>query len=201
MSCILRLHSGKIGLRGWEKCYGKNKPVSSILHKDLFLFGPFGSFEETAKINPPWYVMDSFSQCIECCLQQSHPHVSELFTSVFWGFMTLAAKGVGCCGVSVGGDGTLVFELFSRRGWRGRSLGGVGLLPLFLSLYIFRVYIKTGGTQILLFSSLFGSLVLNYLVAEGCSSSAGLLPSQWPCSYFWPNSFQMWPMFEMWPMF
>ena len=121
----------KIGLRGWEKCYGKNKPVSSILHKDLFLFGPFGSFEETAKINPPWYVMDIFSQCIECCLQQSHPHVSELFTSVFWGFMTLAAKGVGCCGVSVGGDGTLVFELFSCRGWRGRSLGGVGLLPLF----------------------------------------------------------------------
>ena len=29
----------KIGLRGWEKCYGKNKPVSSILHKDLFLGG------------------------------------------------------------------------------------------------------------------------------------------------------------------
>ena len=114
---------------------GKTNQYRQFYKRSFFvwLFWPksFGSFEETAKINPPWYVMDIFSQCIECCLQQSHPHVSELFTSVFWGFMTLAAKGVGCCGVSVGGDGTLVFELFSRRGWRGRTLGGVGLLPLF----------------------------------------------------------------------
>ena len=30
--------------------------------------------------------------------------------------MTVGGKGVGCRGVSVGGDGTLLFELFSRRG-------------------------------------------------------------------------------------
>ena len=32
------------------------------------------------------------------------------------GFMAVGGKGVGCRGVSVGGDGTLLFELFSRRG-------------------------------------------------------------------------------------
>ena len=42
--------------------------------------------------------------------------LNNFFSSFFGGFMTVGGKGVGCRGVSVGGDGTLLFELFSRRG-------------------------------------------------------------------------------------
>ena len=43
----------------------------------------------------------------------------------------MAAKGVGCCGVSVGGDATLLLELFSHRGW-GEPFRTVGLLLFYI---------------------------------------------------------------------